>query len=65
VTAKTLRPVLTAQIDRNSYLMTDGAGTSKAIGGEFAGHGSVNHSIEDYFAAASGIPIPWRTTSRS
>jgi transposase-like protein len=48
VTAKTLRPVLKAQIDGKSYLMTDESGTYKTIGREFAGHGAVNHSIEEY-----------------
>jgi len=35
-------------IDRKSYLMTDDAAMYKTIGREFAGHGSVNHSIEEY-----------------
>jgi transposase-like protein len=48
VTAKTLRPILSAHIDGQSYLMTDESGTYKAIGREFAGHGTVNHSIEEY-----------------
>ncbi len=48
VTAKTLRPVLTEQIDRASYLMTDEAGAYVEVGREFGGHGTVNHSIEEY-----------------
>jgi len=48
VNAKTLRPVLVTQIDRKSYLMTDEAGVYTAVGREFAGHGTVNHSIEEY-----------------
>lgn len=48
VTAKTLRPILVTQIDRKSYLMTDESGSYIAVGREFAGHGSVNHSIEEY-----------------
>ncbi len=48
VTAKTLRPILVTQIDRKSFLMTDEAGTYKEVGREFAGHGTVNHSIEEY-----------------
>jgi transposase-like protein len=48
VDAQTLRPVLTAQVDRKSYLMTDDAKVYVKIGEEFAGHGSVNHSIEEY-----------------
>jgi transposase-like protein len=48
VSAKTLRPILVTQISRKSYLMTDEAPTYKGIGREFAGHGAVNHSIEEY-----------------
>ena len=43
-----LRRVLVTQIDRKSYLMTDEAGMYKAVGKEFAGHGTVNHSIDEY-----------------
>jgi transposase-like protein len=48
VTAKTLRKVLVTQVDRKSYLMTDEAGQYVAVGREFSGHGTVNHSIEEY-----------------
>jgi transposase-like protein len=48
VTAKTLRPILSAQLDKRSYLMTDEAGVYTVIGGMFAGHGTVNHSAEEY-----------------
>ena len=48
VSAKTLRPVLQAQIDKKSYLMTDESKVYGPIGGDFAGHGTVNHSIEEY-----------------
>jgi len=48
VSRQNLRPILTAQVDRKSYLMTDEAGQYKTIGREFAGHGSVNHSIDEY-----------------
>ena len=48
VNAKTLRPILVSQIDRKSYLMTDDAPTYVPIGAEFGGHGTVNHSIEEY-----------------
>lgn len=43
-----LRRMMTAQIDRKSYLMTDDANVYKPIGREFGGHGSVNHSAEEY-----------------
>ncbi|MGO8865517.1 MAG: IS1595 family transposase [Alphaproteobacteria bacterium] len=48
VSAKTLRPVLRAQINRKSYLMTDDAPVYVPIGEMYAGHGTVNHSIEEY-----------------
>ena len=48
VTAKTLRPILKAQLDRRSYVMTDEGTVYPPITGEFAGHGTVNHSIEEY-----------------
>ena len=48
VNAKTLRPILVTQIDRKSYLMTDEASAYVRVGREFAGHGAVNHSIEEY-----------------
>ncbi len=48
VNAKTLRPVLVTHIDRKSYLMTDEAGAYIRVGLEFAGHGSVIHSIKEY-----------------
>jgi transposase-like protein len=48
VTAKTLRPILVSHIDRKSYLMTDESRVYPTMGREFAGHGTVNHSIEEY-----------------
>lgn len=48
VTAKTLRPIIVTQVSRKSYLMTDEAGVYKKVGKEFKGHGTVNHSIEEY-----------------
>lgn len=48
VNAKTLRPILVAQVDRKSFLMTDDAGQYRIIGPEFASHETVNHGIEEY-----------------
>ena len=48
VNAKTLRPILFTQVDRKSYLMTDEASVYTKTGEEYAGHGTVNHSIEEY-----------------
>lgn len=48
VSGKTLRPILMAQIDRKSTLMTDEAGQYRDLGRRFAGHEKVNHGIEEY-----------------
>lgn len=48
VDAKTLRPVLVTQIERASYLMTDESTVYPKVAREFAGHGTVNHSIDKY-----------------
>ncbi len=51
VTAKSLRPIIVTHVNRASYLMTDDSTVYPAIGREFAGHGSVNHSAEEYVRA--------------
>lgn len=48
VTSKNLRAALHAQVDKGSYLMTDDAAVYVPVGKTFAGHGTVNHSIEEY-----------------
>jgi hypothetical protein len=48
VTAKTLRPILQEQIDERSYLVTDEGTVYPPVAKGFAGHGTVNHSIEEY-----------------
>jgi hypothetical protein len=48
VTAKTLREAIVTQASRKSYLMTDEAKVYAKIGREFSGHGTVNHSAEEY-----------------
>jgi transposase-like protein len=48
VNASNLRLALVTQIDRKSYLMTDESGSYVSVGREFAGHGTVNHGIEEY-----------------
>jgi len=47
VSAATLRPIMTAQIDRATKLMTDDAGQYRHMGKDFA-HESVNHSADEY-----------------
>ena len=48
VNAKTLRPILVTNIDRASRLQTDEAAVYDTVGSEYAGHGRVNHSINEY-----------------
>ncbi|ANK79915.1 MAG: transposase [Rhizobiales bacterium NRL2] len=48
VNAKTLRPILVQNADRASYLMTDDSTVYPTMGREFAGHGAVNHSADEY-----------------
>jgi transposase-like protein len=52
VTAKTLRPLIVSHVNRASYIMTDDSKVYVEIGREFYGHGSVNHSAEEYVRAA-------------
>lgn len=48
VNAETLRPILVTQVSRKSWLMTDESTVYPKIGAEFSGHGTVNHSIDQY-----------------
>jgi transposase-like protein len=48
VNGQTLKPILKAEIDKASYVMTDESPIYPPIASEFAGHGTVNHSIEEY-----------------
>ena len=52
VSGKNIKPILRTQIDRASWLMTDEAPVYKGVGKEFDGHGSVNHSINEYVRGA-------------
>lgn len=48
VDAKNLRPILMANIAKDTHLMTDGAGHYKKIGQEFDLHESTNHAQKEY-----------------
>ena len=48
VTAKTLHPILNAQVASASYVMTDESPVYPSTTGAFSGHGTVNHSIQEY-----------------
>ena len=51
VTAKTLKPVIKEHVHRASYIMTDESPVYPALTREHAGHGTVNHSAEEYVRA--------------
>jgi len=51
VTAQMLRPLIVTHINRASFIMTDESTVYPAIGREFHGHGTVNHSAEEYVRA--------------
>ena len=57
VNGKTLGPVIAAQVDKASYIMTDESTVYPPIAKDFAGHGTVNHSPKEYVRAHSGIRI--------
>src|SRR5205807_3078938 len=52
VTAQTLKPIIVSHVNKATYLMTDEAPVYWSIGGQFFGHGTVNHSAEEYVRAA-------------
>src|SRR5260221_5964538 len=51
VNAKTLKPVIAAQVQKASYIMTDDSAVYPPITKDFGGHGTVNHSLEEYVHA--------------
>jgi transposase-like protein len=67
VTAKTLRNAIVTQVDRKSHLMTDEAPVYTKTGEEFSGHGTVNHSEDEYVrhGGFTHTPIRLNRFSRS
>ncbi|MEQ1955198.1 IS1595 family transposase [Mesorhizobium sp. CN2-181] len=57
VTATELRPIIVKNASRASMLMTDEATVYPKIGKEFANHGTVNHSAEEYARLGGFIHI--------
>jgi hypothetical protein len=52
VTGRTLKPILQAHMDKRTYLMTDDSTVYPPIARDVAsGHGTVNHSAEEYVRA--------------
>jgi transposase-like protein len=56
-TAKTLRAVAVKVASRKSYLMTDENTAYTKLGKEFGGHGTVNHSANEYARLGGFIHI--------
>jgi hypothetical protein len=52
VDGENLGPIITKQIDKASYIMTDESTVYPPITKDFSGHGTVNHSIEEYVRAS-------------
>ncbi len=48
VTGQTLKPIIVANVNKATYLMTDESRAYPTIGRGFTGHGTVNHSAEEY-----------------
>jgi len=48
VNGENLKPILAANVHKGSYLMTDDSTVYPPIVKNFAGHGTVNHSAEEY-----------------
>jgi transposase-like protein len=51
VTSGTLRPIIKAHVDRATYMMTDDSPIYPSATQGMGGHGSVNHSAEEYVRA--------------
>jgi len=57
ITAETVRPIIVTTADRASALMTDEAVVYPKIGKEYASHGTVNHSANEYVRLGSFMHI--------
>jgi transposase-like protein len=57
VKAKTLRETIVKVASRKSYLATDELASYEKIGKEFSGHGTVNHSADEYVRLGGFIHV--------
>ena len=48
VSGQTLRPILNEMVRKDTFIMTDESPAYPPIVGDFRGHGTVNHSAEEY-----------------
>jgi transposase-like protein len=57
VKAKTLREIIVKVASRKSYLATDELASYEKVGKEFSGHGTVNHSANEYVRLGGFIHV--------
>jgi transposase-like protein len=57
VKAKTLRETIVKVASRKSYLATDALASYETLGREFSGHGSVDHSADEYVRQGGFIHV--------
>jgi transposase-like protein len=57
VKAKTLREKIVTTVSRKSHLMTDELASYEKVGKEFANHGTVNHSADEYVRLAGFVHV--------
>jgi hypothetical protein len=65
VNGQTLKPILKAEIDKASYVMTDDSTVYPPIAGEFGGMALSTTRSRNMCAAASGTRTQLKATSRS
>jgi transposase-like protein len=58
VTGQSLRPIIVENVSKATFIMTDESPIYPGIGREFSGHGTVNHSAEEYVRA-----VFWHTNT--
>jgi len=57
ITSETVRPIIVQNADRASALMSDESRVYPVVGKEFASHGTVNHSANEYVRLGSFMHI--------
>jgi len=57
VKAKTLREKIVTTVNQKSHLMTDELASYEKVGKEFANHGTVNHSADEYVCSGGFVHI--------
>jgi hypothetical protein len=57
VTSNNLREKIVTTVSRKSYLATDELASYASIGEEFSGHGTVNHSADEYVSMGGFLHV--------